>query len=88
MAEQTIRYTKGTFPKVETLRIDQSRGYRGSRDVDHDGKLTARDPSPMVPYVARSVTSTSVENGGEGGRSHYRGVSARIVSSASWRPVA
>ena len=88
MAEQTIRYTKGTFPKADVLKIDQSRGYRGSRDVDHDGKLTAYDPSSMVPYAARNVTSASAENGGEGGRSRYRGVSARIVSSASWRPVA
>lgn len=49
MTGQTIRYTKGTFLKAEALEIDQSRSYRVGRDTDHDGKLTARDPSSMVP---------------------------------------
>jgi hypothetical protein len=49
MTGQTIRYTKGTFLKAEALKIDQARSYRVGRDTDHDGKLTGRDPSSMVP---------------------------------------
>jgi hypothetical protein len=49
MTGQTIRYTKGVFLKAEALKIDQTRSYRVGRDTDHDGKLTARDPSSMVP---------------------------------------